>query len=291
MIIDAHVHLADELTGFWQPLRHGRVVDHGQVIQAMPPSFDPPASPAARYVAHMEEAGVDMAFLVQHHLYGDQNQTVLKAISRWPGRFAGFAYLGKMDQVDDADRLQSLIELGMSGLKVELATTRRLRPGFRYDGAIETTLWQRLVELDAPLILDVNGCSDDDLAALHNMFEKYRTLRVIVCHLGGAPQAGWRERALLADHPNVWLDIASIAYGFGPEHEYPYPKAQGLIQWAVGRYGAEKVVWGTDYPGQLKHSTYRQWIDLVRRHCTFMSLDEKEWVLGGSALRFLRASV
>jgi predicted TIM-barrel fold metal-dependent hydrolase len=80
MIIDAHVHLADELTGFWRPLRHGRVVDHGQVIQAMPPSFDPPASPATRYVAYMEHAGVDMAFLVQHHLYGDQNRTVLEAI-------------------------------------------------------------------------------------------------------------------------------------------------------------------------------------------------------------------
>ena len=68
MIIDAHVHIADSLTGFWQPLRYGRVVDHGQVIQAMPPSFDPAASPTALYVAHMDDAGIDMAFLVQHHI-------------------------------------------------------------------------------------------------------------------------------------------------------------------------------------------------------------------------------
>ena len=54
-------------------------------------------------------------------MYGDQNQPVLDAVRRWPDRFVGFAYLGAFDQPDTPDLLERLIDMGMTGLKVELA--------------------------------------------------------------------------------------------------------------------------------------------------------------------------
>lgn len=287
MIIDCHLHLATQLTGFWQPLRYGRVRDGGREFQAMPPSFDPPASPAELALAYMDWAGVEGAIALQHHLYGDQNEAILEAVRRWPGRFWGFAYLGGFQRADDADRLERLIAAGMTGLKVELATTRRLNPGFRYDGPHEWSIWQRLAALGAPLILDINGLDGADLAALRRLVTELPTLRLAICHLAGAPRGPWQEAALLGRHPQVWLDLASLQHHHGPDHDYPFPQVQQLVRWAVEQVGAERLMWGTDYPGALNWATYRQWVALIQRHCGFLSAAQKESLLGGAAQRFL----
>jgi predicted TIM-barrel fold metal-dependent hydrolase len=134
VIIDAHVHLARELTGFRKPLRYGKVVDGGTVYQWLPPAFDPPASPPEVLLGYMDQAGVERAIIVQHHQYGDQNDTALAAVRQWPDRYDAYGYLGAFDQPNDPDRLERLIEGGLLGLKVELNSTRRLRSSFRFDG-------------------------------------------------------------------------------------------------------------------------------------------------------------
>src|SRR5260221_4036356 len=121
MIIDSHTHVARTMTGYWQPLRYGKAQDEGRVFQIFPPSFDPTSSPPEVLLGYLDDAGVDRAFLVQHHMYGDQNETVLECLRSWPDRFVGYAYLGRIDRSDDADRLQSLIEARMLRLQVGVA--------------------------------------------------------------------------------------------------------------------------------------------------------------------------
>jgi predicted TIM-barrel fold metal-dependent hydrolase len=302
MIIDCHVHIAPQLTGFWQPLAYGRVRDQGRDVQAMPPAFHPPASPVEAVLGYMAQGGVQRAFLVQHHLYGNQNAAELDAVRRWPGRFYAFAYLGGLgaraqgpasDPHDPAgwpsapDALAQLIAAGMTGLKVELPTTRRLRPEFRFDGPDEWAIWARLNELGRPLILDINGCSAEDVAAVSRLIEAFPRLNVAICHLGEAPRPGWQSRALLGRHPRVWIDLASVQSAFGPDHEYPFPKTQEMIRWALDEIGDQRLMWGTDYPGALNWATYRQLVDVVRRHCPFLSDTQRADILGGAAERFV----
>ena len=277
MIVDCHTHVAPQLTGFWRPLRRGKVEDEGRVRQAMPPSFDPPASPPEVLLGYMDQAGVDRAFIVQHHLYGDHNPAVLEAIKSWPDRFVGFAYLGGLGWPDAPDQLARLVEGGMAGLKVELGTTRRLCPGFRFDG-----------ERERPLVLDVNEASSDDVAALRRLVDEFQRIRFVICHVGWPARDGWQERALLAKHPRGWVDLASLPGIYGPEQEYPFPRSQELVRWAVETFGAERVMWGTDYPGTLNDATYRQHVDFIRRHCAFLTPEQKLQVLGGAADSLLR---
>jgi len=288
VIIDCHTHVAGHFTGFWQPLRYGQVKDKGQIIQAMPPSFDPPASPPELLLAHMDEAGVDRAFLLQHHLYGDQHETVLRAIKTWPDRFAGFCYLGGYDAPDLPGLLERRIEQGFIGLKLELPTTRRLRTDFRFDGEREWSVWERLEALGRPLALDLNEATPADVAALRRLMESFPRLRVLNCHVGWAVGEGWQERALLSRGRNLWVDVAALPLLYGPEQEYPYPQAQMTVRWAVETFGADRVMWGSDYPGTLRGSTYRQLLDFVRRHCDFLSPVQKEQLLGGAAQAFLQ---
>jgi L-fuconolactonase len=286
VIVDAHVHVARELTGFWEPLRYGKVRDRGQMRQLLPPSFDPPASPPEVLLAYMDDAGVDRAIIVQHHMYGDQNGTVLAALRQWPDRFAGYAYLGAFDQPDDPDRLERFIAAGMLGLKVELNSTRRLRAGFRFDGEHEWRVWERLDQLRRPLALDLIGTPPEDVTALRRMLDAFPNLVIVNCHVGGPNGAGWEERALLGTHPRVWTDLAALP-SLLPGQEYPFFKAQAFIRWTVEQLGEQRIMWGSDYPPMLMRGTYRQLLDYIRIHCSFLSDQQRAAILGDNAARFV----
>ena len=287
MIIDCHTHVARTMTGFWEPLRYGKVLDRGVERQLLPPSFDPTSSPPEVLLGYLDDAGVDRAFLVQHHMYGNQNPTVLECLKTWPDRFVGFAYLGPMDQPDAADQLEQLIAAGMTGLKVEVASTRRLRPNFRFDGEREWRIWERLDRLKRPLVLDLIASPPEDVTALRKVIDTFSNIQFVNCHIGGPPGAGWQERALLAKHPRGWVDLASLPTMVERGEEYPWPRAQELVRWTVDTFGADRVMWGTDYPPVLSAGTYRQLLDWVRRHCSFLSDGQRAAILGGTAERFL----
>lgn len=286
MIVDAHVHVARELTGFWEPLRYGQVRDRGQVRQLLPPAFDPPASPPEVLLGYMDAAGVERAIIVQHHMYGDQNGTVLAALAQWPDRFAGYAYLGAFDRPDDPDRLERLLAGGLLGLKVELNSTRRLRPDFRFDGERERRVWERLHALGRPLAIDLIGTPPEDLPALHRLLEELPNLTIVNCHVGGPGGAGWEERARLGAHPRVWSDLAALPLLLKDE-EYPFPRTVEFVRWTVEHIGAERLLWGSDYPVVLSQATYRQFLDYLRRHCPFLTAEQQTAILGGNAERFL----
>jgi predicted TIM-barrel fold metal-dependent hydrolase len=287
MIIDCHCHVARTMTGFWQPLRYGKVQDEGKVFQIFPPSFDPTSSQPEVLLGHMDDVGVDRAFLVQHHLYGDQNATVLECVKSWPDRFVGYAYLGKMDQPDAPDQLERLIEQGMLGLKVEVASTRRLRLDFRFDGDREMRIWERLNQLGRPLALDLIASPPEDVTALQKVVDACPRVQFVNCHVGGPVTSGWQERAMLTKRSNGWFDLA-VATMVGRGEEYPFPKAQEFVRWAVDTFGADRIMWGTDYPPVLRQATYRQHLDWVRKHCDFLTDAQRADILGGTAERYLR---
>jgi L-fuconolactonase len=292
MIIDCHAHVARRMTGFRAPLRYGRVREtDGTESQFFPPSFDPVASPPEMLLAHMDHIGVDMTFLVQHHLYGDQNDTVLDALTRWPDRFRGFAYLGTMDQPDAPDRLERLIARGMTGLKIELASTARLRPDFRFDGEREMRIFERLNALGRPLVIDINGAPPEVVPAVKRVIDTYSRIHLLVCHVGGASEGDWENRARLAKHPRGWIDLAALPLLVERGAEYPFTAAQTYAKWAVDTIGADRVMIGTDYPPTLNGGTYRQLFDWVRRHCAFLTDTQRADILGGTAERFLKAAV
>lgn len=290
MLIDCHVHIAPKLTGFWEPLRYGRGMREGVTRQLFPPSFDPAGSPPGVLLAYMDMIGIDRAFIVQHNVYGDHNDTVLEMLKQRPDRFTGFAFLGRMDQPDAPDLLERMIEAGMAGLKIELGTTRGLRADFRFDGEREWRIFERLDNLGRPLVLDINDAKDEDVAALRKVANKFARMPMVICHVGGAPIPGWEERAMLAKRPNGWLDLTNLFWGYSPdEEEYPFPHAQELISWAVERFGADRTMLGSDYPLTLTRATYQQIFDVVRRHCSFLTPEQKADIVGGTAERFLKS--
>ena len=54
---------------------------------------------------------------------------------------------------------------------------------------------------------------------------------------------------------------------------------------AVGAIGADKIMWGSDYPRTMLDFTYHQSLDWLRDGCEFLTDKEKSAILGGNAAR------
>lgn len=84
------------------------------------------------------------------------------------------------------------------------------------------------------MVVNIHG---GDLGVLAKVCETFPRLQVVVAHLGG-DRKGMAERiALVARFANLHIDISGLGVG-----------RYGVIRHAVDHAGAQKVLFGTDYP-------------------------------------------
>ena len=117
-------------------------------------------------------------------------------------------------------------------------------------------------------------------------------LRIAIGHMGMAnpPQTpcwenpSWRRQIALAQHPNVRIEMGGITWLYNAEF-YPFPSAVRAIREAIGIVGADKLMWGSDYPRTITAITYRMSYDFILKTAE-LSDEEKRLILGGNAQRF-----
>jgi len=113
--------------------------------------------------------------------------------------------------------------------------------------------------------------STGDLARSHpltldGLANKREELTIVLCHFGNP----WFEDAaeLIYKHPNVYADISGLITGGAYAEKYAEWLAKKISEAIYFAAGAEKVIFGTDYP-VTKHS---EALALVRR----LEVDERD---------------
>ena len=163
--------------------------------------------------------------------------------------------------------------------------------------------WDRLQAHGMVLCAEITGAPRyDKHDYLHNMAALGRVLARFAglsCHLAmGIPvqffAAGDRwdlpdayEALLRRDgfftelmFPTTW----------GGRWDYPYREAHPLIRDAHRRFGAEKLMWGSDMPNVERFCTYGQSLEYLRRYCDFLPASDMDRILGDNAARLYRIS-
>ena len=87
-------------------------------------------------------------------------------------------------------------------------------------------------------------------------------------------------------NPNLNIEL-SFPVRIGDIFDFPYGEIVPAIEEMVGRIGAEHLLYGTDMPFQNRHCTYRQSRDLIEKYCPFLSAEESDLIMGGTAERVL----
>jgi predicted TIM-barrel fold metal-dependent hydrolase len=267
-------------------------------VQYLPVGMQELACPPELMLAQMTYAAVDHCILQAGGGYGMMNDYNAFTQHQYPQKFSGLL------NIDEplADRADTLAEvdravnaLGLRGLYYAQDFSRHgysrnvNHPAF---GAF----WDKIVGYRLPVFIELSSTPNYDragyianLLALDELLLRYpghRFLLVMgppVAHFAASGRWEFPPEALTAyERDNLQIEIM-FPISWGGVWDYPYPEAQQLIRGLRDTFGASKLIWGSDMPNVERFCTYRQCVDYVRKHCTFLSDEERELILGRNA--------
>ena len=123
-------------------------------------------------------------------------------------------------------------------------------------------------------------------AVMANLLDRYPDLDLVVDHMADAhPDQPDEIQELLdlARYPRVYVKIShtwSIS-----QQGYPWMDTHAMVKEVYQIYGADRIMWGTDWPVCLSNAEYGQTLSVVRDEMTFIAPEDMEWVLGKTVLR------
>lgn len=275
--IDAHVHVWTSDTARY-PLAAGTRKE-----DVVPASFT-----AEELFRHAKPAGVGRIALIQISSYGFDNSYMLDMIAKYPDVFVGTALIDPYNEPEKT--MAQLAKRGVRAFRLQPKLSKEpiarwLRPecfatmfaaGARNNQAMS-------------LLIDPDGLPEVD-----RMCVEHPNTPVIIDHLARIGADGIvRDQDVdalckLAKHKKVMVKIGAF-YALGKK-KAPYTDLAPMIEKTVKAFGPERCMWESDCPFQVqKGHTYQDSIDLIRKRLTFLSDDDKDWLLRKTAETFFFA--
>lgn len=282
-LIDAHSHLwlrQDTVIDgkVIRSLKNGRSIFLDEEVQMLPPFMTDGVNSAEVFLSNMDYAQVAAAVVVQELIDGCQNDYLAQVQRQYPDRFFCMGMAWNMEEA------QTVVQAGLKGIAY---------PGHRMTRPL-TDLMPIFKLMEAQGMV-LSMCLSDNEAQLSQMEEviaECPSLRIAIGHFGMAnppvtppwEDRRWRNEIRLALHENVRIETGGITWLYNSEF-YPFPSAVRTIREAAGLVGADKLMWGSDYPRTITAITYRMAYDFIVKS-TELSDADKRLLLGENARTF-----
>ncbi|MGR9107998.1 MAG: amidohydrolase family protein [Gammaproteobacteria bacterium] len=217
-------------------------------------------APLGDYLRRAAAAGIHKSVLFSafHSDYAFANREVARIVTRNRARFFGFAFVHARH---DRGRVRELVgvaveQYGFVGIKVH-----------RHDAAITREICETAGEFALPVLYDVAG----EVSTCELLGQEYPDIDFIIPHLGSFAD-DWRAQLALIDqlvrHPNMYADTAGV-------------RRFDLLQQAVQRAGAKKILFGSDGPW------LHPGVELTKIRALGLPAPDEGLILGGNLLRLI----
>ena len=224
----------------------------------------------------MDEAGVDRAVIVPPDWSGYRNDYGLEAAKRYPYRFAVMGRIPLKDPRSAALLPKWKEQPGMLGVRVE---------GWSTDGSADW-FWPAAEKAGLPVMFLNPGRASE----FARIAERHPQLTLIVDHMGvsvdvvkaGKLLEAIDQTASLAKYPNVSVKL-SAAPNYSTE-AYPFRDFTPHIRRLFDAYGPQRCYWGTDITNGFAKATYKERITHFTEELTFLSEQDKDWIMGRAIL-------
>lgn len=274
MIVDTHVHV-------WEVGPRYPVGPTAATFTARP---DEPAT-ADELFEDMDANGVDASVLVQMSWSTWDNGYIADSVARFPDRFLGHGLIDPQDPAGNAEQVRYWMEeRGLVGF--------RFHP-FYYPGKQvlvaedNRSMWEELAARDAVVQFHMKPW---DAAQVDEIARRHPGMTLIIDHMGYPdPETGmeaFRPILDLAGYERMFVKISDVK---GRSREaFPFHDMHPYIRALLDAFGIERAMWGTGYPGL--HREKHGWLSLadelrlVREGYDFLSAEEKDRLLGGTAV-------
>ena len=121
---------------------------------------------------------------------------------------------------------------------------------------------------------------------------RYPLLPIVIDHaakppIAGAAQTGWHaDMAQLAALPNVYCKLSGLVTEAAPDWELA--DLQPWVAHVLACFGAQRILWGSDWPVLNLAADYGRWLDATRTLLADVDSAGQAAILGGNASRFYR---
>jgi predicted TIM-barrel fold metal-dependent hydrolase len=243
--------------------------------------------PVERLWETLDAAGVAAAVQVTPSPEGWDNRYGTESAALDRGRLCVF---GRLDPAatDPVQRLRTwLMQPGAVGVRLTF---------FGHSAAMDGGLLALEPFWDAceGLALPVAVFAPDNLTELVRVLERHPRLRLVVDHLGLGvypgcvdPFAGLSTLPEFAAFEHVRVKVSGL-----PEvsrEGFPFRDVRDHLADAVSRFGAERLIWGSNHPVVLHACTYAESLDYLE-DCEFLSSEQLAWLVGGTLQDLLGGS-
>ena len=275
LIIDAHSHLWLKQDAVWNGMRvktleNGRSFFLTEERQMVPPFMIDGKNSAEVFLSNMDYAQVGGAVVVQELIDGLQNDYLETVMRKYPERFF---VCGMCDYFAGhiLEQANALKDRGFKGIAVpgHRLLTNSQRIALNSD---EMMAMFHMMEDNGMVLSLCLAEGDTQLGEINEVIAECPDLKIAIGHFGMVTVPGWKEQIMLARHPQVMIESGGITWLFNSEF-YPFDGAVKAIREAIDMVGAEKLMWGSDYPRTITAITYRMSYDFV---CKSTLLDERE---------------
>lgn len=227
----------------------------------------------------MTQNGVARTVIIQVIHYRYDNSYLADVLRRYPNKFVGVCRIDPLAPTAP-DELSRLTELGFQGVRLSPAGDAS---GDWIRGSLMPPLWRRCEDLGVPMTMLAPITRMGDIAPL---VEKHPNLTVVIDHMADCPvdqPESLTGLLTLARYPRVFVKI-SHTWSLSRQ-PYPWLDAQELTKRLYHRFGAQRLMWGTDWPIAKERATYRQRLTVVRDDMSFLNEEDKRWILRDSVAR------
>jgi len=232
-------------------------------------------------LADMDSTGVGRAAVVTPSTLGWDNTLTFDAVAEHPTRFVPIARVD-LRADDGIDELRDVVKRGAVGIRI--TTFGEADLGWLTEGRMREVA----AVLAADSIVAEFHCEPEQLISVGRFASLHPDVRVLVDHLGRpvpGEQGGVAQRTFLelADLPNVFAKSPDL--GFFSGGEYPYSDMAPFITAAIDRFGADRVVWSSDWPQTQDEGEYRLSLDGMLAAIEHRTDAERTAVLSGTFTR------
>jgi L-fuconolactonase len=264
ILIDAHVHVFAHDPEF--PFATG----------AKPPAQN--ATPEM-LLELMRANGVVRTVLIQVIHYKWDNRYLASVLKRYPKYFHGVCRVDPQDRAAP-DHLSELTGQGFRGVRLSPAATVE---GDWIRGPLMPPLWRRCADLRVPMTILAPVTRLPDLVPL---IEANPELDVVIDHMADCPlhRPELLQKLIdLARYPRVYVKISDL--WVVSQQPYPYLDAQEQLKQVHAAFGAERLMWDTNWPVSLQQLPYARIVELYRDRLGFFTAEEREEVLSKTVQR------
>lgn len=231
----------------------------------------------------MDEAGVSGAAIVQPITYRWDHRYVTECLRRWSERFVGMCLINPGDPNAPTTLERLVTEDGYRAVRINPNLYPR---GVGLDSDVSDRIFEKSAELGIAAGFLINPEHFDAVDAL---LTRHPDVAVIIDHFGhchtrdGSPETNAPLQKLLAMARHPRLHVKLSEFPRASSEEYPYRDLHSWTHALLRAFGAQRLMWGTDFPFIIGQCGYTRGLKLLSEETPDIAPADMEWLLGKTA--------